>query len=93
MSKVAYDKEDQAPPTTQDAFKERIKEVLEDFEAILDWSVDDTDDPDVIDITIRGRLKDDLGQPQTQKDDPALDYDRAMKGLPCETLTKPNLRN
>ena len=79
--------------TTQDAFKERIKEVLEDFEAILDWSVDDTDDPHVIDITIRGRLKDDLGQPQTQKDDPASDYDRAMKGLPCEPYTNTNLRS
>ena len=72
-------------PTTQDAFVERINEAFEDLEAIEDYFVTDTDDPEVIDITIRGRLKKDIGRPVEQKQDPdSDDYDRAMRGLsPC----------
>ena len=63
-----------------DNFVERINEVLKDFESIDDFRVEDTDDPNVVDIIIRGRLKKDLGLDPEEKD-PLSDYDRAMKGL------------
>jgi len=70
---------------SQDSFIERINEVLRDFEYIEDFHVEDTDDPDVVDITIRGKLKKDLGL-DDKEEDPSSDYDRAMKGLsPCIT--------
>ncbi len=62
-----------------DNFVERINEVLKDFESIDDFRVEDTDDPNVVDIIIRGRLKKDLGI--DTEEDPLSDYDRAMKGL------------
>lgn len=63
-----------------DALRRRIEEVLDDIESVEDFLISDTDDPDVIDITIRGRLKENLSG-QTKQQDPASDYDRAMKGL------------
>ncbi len=73
----------------QDSFIERINEVLRDFESIEDFSVEDTDDPDVVDIIIRGKLKEDLGlDTEEEKEDPTSDYDRAMRGIsgvkPCD---------
>ena len=65
----------------------RINEALEDLEEILDFHVEDVDsditpDPELVNIVIKGRLKQALGS--SQKEDPASDYDRAMKGLsPC----------
>jgi predicted thioredoxin/glutaredoxin len=59
-----------------DAFIEKINETLKDLDRIEDFYIDDTDDPEVIDITIRGRLKQNIGQK-----DPVSDYDRAMKGI------------
>ncbi len=63
-----------------DNFVERINEVLKDFESIEDFRVEDTDDPNVVDMIIRGRLKKDLGLEKEEKD-PLSDYDRAMKGI------------
>lgn len=63
-----------------DNFVERINEVLKDFESIEDFRVEDTDDPNVVDMIIRGRLKKDLGLDKEEKD-PLSDYDRAMKGI------------
>lgn len=65
-----------------DALRRKIEEALDDIESVEDFfvsDVTDTNDPDLIDITIRGRLKKDLGGKKQQ--DPASDYDRAMKGL------------
>ncbi len=64
-----------------DNFVERINEVLKDFESIEDFRVEDTDDPNVVDMIIRGRLKKDLGLDEEEKEDPLSDYDRAMKGI------------
>jgi hypothetical protein len=70
-----------------EALKRKIEEILDDLDLIEDLSVSDTDDPDVIDIIIRGRLKEEAFD--KQKQDPASDYDRAMKGLsPCEDTSQ-----
>jgi len=73
----------------QDSFIERINEVLRDFEYIEDFHVEDTDNPDVVDITIRGKLKENLGREEKEEDSATSDYDRAMKGIsgvnPCDT--------
>lgn len=63
-----------------DALREKIEEVLDDIESVEDFFISDTSDPDVIDITIRGRLKEEAYDKKQQKD-PASDYDRAMKGI------------
>ncbi len=68
-----------------DNFVERINEVLKDFESIDDFRVEDTDDPNVVDIIIRGRLKKDLGLDKEEKD-PLSDYDRAMKGINAKQI-------
>ena len=69
----------------QDAFVGKINEVLDDFDFIEDYYVDDTDDPEVVELTIRGRLKSNIGRTKKgakkQQQDPVSDYDRAMKGL------------
>ena len=65
-----------------DALKRRIEEVLDDIETVEDFLISDTDDPDVVDITIRGRLSEDAYNIKDNKQqDPDSDYDRAMKGL------------
>ena len=66
---------------TNEEFVEQINHTLADIESIEDFRIDDTDDPDVIDIVIRGRLREDLCS-NKQQSDPISDYDRAMKGLP-----------
>ena len=69
---------------------DRIKETFE-LEEIVEIDVGDTADPEVIVITIKGRLKKDLQPP---KDVPDSDYDRAMKGLtPCTTSLNSSLKN
>ena len=72
-------------PDLQRAFVEKINEILDDFDIVEDYYVDDTDDPEVVELTIRGRLKSNIGKkvtkPKEEKQDPTSDYDRAMKGL------------
>ena len=69
----------------QRAFVEKINEILDDFDVVEDYHVDDTDDPEVVELTIRGRLKSNIGKrpkkDTKEKQDPVSDYDRAMKGL------------
>ena len=73
-------------PDLQRAFTEKINEILDDFDIIEDYYVDDTDDPEIVELTIRGRLKSNIGRTKKgtkpkEKQDPVSDYDRAMKGL------------
>lgn len=63
-----------------EALKRKIEEVLDDIEDVEDFFISDTSDPDVIDITIRGRLKEEAYN-KKQKQDPVTDYDRAMRGI------------
>lgn len=68
-----------------DALVERLNEALDDIQEVVDFHVEDVDsDPELIDVVIRGRLKPDLSRPQNKQQDPAQDYDRAMKGLPYD---------
>ena len=68
---------------------ERIKDAFE-LEEVQDIGVEDTADPDVVIITIKGRLKKDLNPKDVQDSD----YDRAMKGLtPCTTSLNTSLKN
>ena len=55
---------------------ERIKDLFE-LETLEEVEVADTSDPDVIVITIKGRVKQNL----KPKDNSASDYDRAMRGI------------
>ena len=66
-----------------DNFVERINEVLKDFESIEDFRVEDTDDPNIVDVIIRGRLKKDLGLNKKEKES---NYDRAMKGINAKQI-------
>lgn len=78
---------------TKDLTK-RINEALEDLEEIIDFHVEDVDsdsDPELINIVIKGRLKENLGGSQEQ--DPLSDYDRAMKGLSLHDLQNIKLRD
>ena len=65
---------------TQDAYRARVDEALEDLETIEDYEIVDTDDPEVISIIIKGRLKEDISRP-TNNNKEDSDYDRAMKGI------------
>lgn len=74
----------------------RINEALDDLEEIIDFHVEDVDsgpdtDAELINIVIKGRLKEDLGDPS--KEDPVSDYDRAMKGLSPYDIQDIKLRN
>jgi hypothetical protein len=62
-----------------EALKRKIEEVLDDIEVVEDFFISDTADPDVIDITIRGRLKEEAYN--KNQADPVSDYDRAMRGI------------
>ena len=54
-----------------------LSEILQDLEQLEDVTVNDTGDPDTIEIVIRAKLKDDIGRvPDLSHDD----YDRAMRG-------------
>ena len=55
---------------------EQIKDLFE-LETLEEVQVADTSDPDVIVITIKGRVKQNL----EPKDNSASDYDRAMRGI------------
>lgn len=67
--------------TMQDALIKRLNDALDDLQEVVDFHVEDVDtDAELIDVVIRGRLKEGLGRPQNEKD-PSSDYDRAMKGL------------
>jgi len=59
-------------------YTDQINEALDDLETVDDFRVEDTDDPNVIEITIRGRLKSIIGRKKKPFDD---GYDKAMKGF------------
>lgn len=65
----------------KNVYTDRIKEVLDDLDDIEEFNIEDTDDPDVIEITIRGRLKSNIGRPKTKQKDPVDTYDKVMKGI------------
>lgn len=57
------------------SLKEKIEDLFE-LEEIEDFDIADTDDPDVVVITIKGRLREDFDSDVNHSD-----YDRAMKGI------------
>lgn len=68
--------------TMQDALIKRLNDALDDLQEVVDFHVEDVDtDAELIDVVIRGRLKEGLSRPQNNEKDPSSDFDRAMKGL------------
>jgi hypothetical protein len=65
---------------SQEKFVEQINEALNDIDRIEDFHVNDTNDPEIVEIVIRGRLRGRL-KGSSRKSDPETDYDRAMRGI------------